>query len=215
MSTPDGTRSVRIGDDERGGWSSDRPRRDGKMPEERGPQVAVRCRVLPPSDRQRYTPGSLVVIVTAGDPASLERFADVRIEETKAILSMARMRQLIAGRVDEAQVEATAATLLDKTVEKRLAAGNSTVVLLEDLTPESRNRFVVPAAKVRKARHLIFVDAPKEQVAEEDRDTVNALRRAVDGAGLGEEGFMTVLRLGGSAIHELNRIVFRPPPSDD
>ena len=54
-SSEGGLRSVRIGSDERTGWSSDRPRRDGAPPP-RGPRVSVRCRVLPPTDRQRYTP---------------------------------------------------------------------------------------------------------------------------------------------------------------
>ncbi|WP_372791621.1 hypothetical protein, partial [Paraconexibacter sp.] len=62
---------------------------------------------------------------------------------------------------------------------------------------------------------LIFIDVPKDLVAEEQREAVNELRRAVDDAKVGEEGFMTALRLGGSAIGELNRIVFRPPPAED
>jgi hypothetical protein len=41
------------------------------------------------------------------------------------------------------------------------------------------------------------------------------LRRALDGGELGREGFQTVLRLGGNALTDLKRIVFRPPPRDD
>ena len=51
-------RSVKISDNERGGWSSDRPRRPGEA--ERPPRkldVSVRGRVLAPSDRMRYSPG--------------------------------------------------------------------------------------------------------------------------------------------------------------
>ena len=51
-STP---RSVKISDDERGGWSSERPRRPGE-PErpERPIAVSVRGRVLAPADYLRY-----------------------------------------------------------------------------------------------------------------------------------------------------------------
>ena len=51
-------RSVKISDDERTGWSSDRPRRDGAPP--RPANLTVHCRVLRPTDRLRYSPGSLL-----------------------------------------------------------------------------------------------------------------------------------------------------------
>ena len=57
------TRSVKISEDERRGWSSDRPRRDGAPP--RPASISVRCRVLSPSDHVRYSPGSLLVIVSS------------------------------------------------------------------------------------------------------------------------------------------------------
>ncbi|WP_372791522.1 hypothetical protein, partial [Paraconexibacter sp.] len=199
MSTPDGTRSVKIGDDERGGWSSDRPRRDGKERPERGPNVEVRCRVLPPSDRQRYSPGSLVVVVGGEAPAALERFAVKRFEDQNGVLSLAKVRELIRGRVPDEALEASAAKMLLAAATKRLEADKSTVVLTETLAPEERAPFVLAAAKVRKPRHLIFIDVPKDLVAEEQREAVNELRRAVDDAKVGEEGFMTALRLGGSA----------------
>lgn len=214
MSTPDGTRSVRIGSDERLGWSSDRPRRDGAPPPPRGPQVAVRCRVLQPSDRQRYSPGSLV-LVAASRPEVLERFAEKRFEEKNAVLSLGKVRKLIGSRVPAEQLEEQAAKVLEAAVAKRMASDDSTVVLLETLDPAERAPFVVAAAKSRKPRHLIFVEAAKDQVAEEDRDAVNELRRSLDAGELGEEGFMTALRLGGRTVDELNRIVFRPPPSED
>ena len=67
-------RAVKISDNERGGWSSDRPRRPGEA--ERPPRkldVSVRGRVLAPSDRMRYSPGSLVEIVCA-DRVLRDRF---------------------------------------------------------------------------------------------------------------------------------------------
>src|SRR5690349_11583874 len=68
MSTSQPPRSVKFSDDERGGWSSDRPRRDGAA--QRPADVSTRCRTLTPSDRLRYSPGSLVLIVS---PSAGER----------------------------------------------------------------------------------------------------------------------------------------------
>ena len=61
--TPRNPRSVKISDDERGGWSSDRPRKAGAP--KRPPDLSVRSQVLRPSDRLRYSPGSLLVIASA------------------------------------------------------------------------------------------------------------------------------------------------------
>src|SRR3954451_13327468 len=207
-----GVRSVRIDKDERTGWAAGRPRREGAAPP-RPPQVAVRCRVLAPTDRQRYTPGSVVVVV-GGTPEVRERFAQ-RFEERGAILSAERVRRLLAGRVSAEEEQAAVDKILDAAFAKRLAAENSVAILVDGLSPEARARFVVPAAKVRRPRHLIFLDVPKDQVDEADRDAVNELRRALEAGALGEEGFMTALRLSGRATEELQRIVFRPPPSDD
>src|ERR1700684_4460088 len=66
-------RSVKIAADERTGWSSERPRANNTPP--RPVDVSVRCRVLAPSHRLRYSPGSLLIIV--GDDASEPaRFAE-------------------------------------------------------------------------------------------------------------------------------------------
>ena len=79
-----GTRSVKISADERGGWSSDRPRPDGGPA--RPVNVSGKCRVLAPSDRMRYSPGSLLVIVS-GSAATRDRFADRLIEVIVAYLN--------------------------------------------------------------------------------------------------------------------------------
>src|SRR3954453_22304313 len=71
--TTSGPRSVKIGADERTGWSSDRPRgRDGQDRPPRPIDLTTRCRLLKPSDRMRYSPGSLVVVVSA-DPVARDR----------------------------------------------------------------------------------------------------------------------------------------------
>src|SRR3954469_22135050 len=95
MPTSPNARSVRISDDERGGWSSDRPRRDGAP---RPVDVSTRCRVLKPSDQLRYSPGSLLAIVS---PSKQERdaFAQRVLESQGPLLSLDKVRGLLEGRV--------------------------------------------------------------------------------------------------------------------
>jgi hypothetical protein len=62
---------------------------------------------------------------------------------------------------------------------------------------------------------VILLETGREHTSDEDRPLLNELRRALDAGELGAEGFQTALRLGGGAIGELKRIVFRPPPRDD
>jgi hypothetical protein len=208
-------RSVKISDNERGGWSSDRPRRPGEA--ERPPRkldVSVRGRVLAPSDRMRYNPGSLVLIACA-DPELRERFIRRVIDEQSSILSAEKVRTLLRGKVPDADLEAKAAQLLDAAITKRLAAGESVTVPLETMDAAERERFVRLAAVHRRPRHLILVEVAKDAVPEEARDALGELRTALDAGELGQEGFMTSLRLGGRVIDELKKVVFSPPPSDD
>ena len=212
MSLPPSTRSVKISDDERGGWSSDRPRPGGGP--NRPVNVAGKCRVLPPTDRMRYSPGSLLVIVS-GSTAARERFADRLIEDRASLLSLAKVRGLLAGRVGEDELEARAAELLDAAAQKRLAAGETVVIVADGVDPAERERYVRLAFAVKRPRHLFLLEAPKDDVAEDDLPLVNELRRAFDAGEVGQEGFQTAMRLGGSTITELKRIVFRPPPPKD
>src|SRR4051794_7155788 len=212
---PQEPRSIKIGDNERGGWSSDRPRRPGEA--ERPPRkqdVSVRGRVLAPTDRMRYSPGSLVLIACA-DPRLRARFAARVIEEQSAILSMDKVRTLLKGRVAAGEAEAKAQALLNAAAAKRFAAGQTVVIPLETLSPDERERYIRLAAAHRRARHLVLVEAGKESVPEDDRAALTELRNALDAGGLGQEGFMTSMRVGGKMVEELKRIVFAPPPSDD
>jgi hypothetical protein len=214
MGMPDdrSTRSVKIGSDERGGWSSDRPRREGAPP--RPADISVRSRVLAPSDRIRYSPGSLLVIVS-GSKLERDRFALRVLEDRGALLSLDRVRSVLAGKVTDEEVESRAPGLLDAAVAKRLQAGDTVVLAAEGVRPEARERFVRMAARFERPRHLILLETPRDQVAEEDRAPLNDLRRALDAGELGAEGFHTAMRLGGTSLSEVKRIVFRPPPRDD
>ncbi|HEU4658105.1 MAG TPA: hypothetical protein VFR97_11285 [Capillimicrobium sp.] len=211
MAEPPSTRSVKIPADERGGWSSDRPGREPAAPRRFDP--SVRGRVLRPTDRLRYVPGSLVVIASASRDAR-ERFAARVVEDKPAILSIDKVRALLQGRVAADVLEEKAAELLAAAVAKRLGAGDG-VILLTGVGEEERTRFVVPAAQARRPRHLILLEVGRDEVAEDDRPALNALRNALDAGELGDEGFHTALRLGGGAASEVKRIVFRPPPADD
>ena len=206
------SRSVKIGVDERTGWSSDRPRRDGAP--ERPPNLSVHCSVLKPIDRLRYSPGSLLIVVSA---SASERDAFVKrlIDDRASLLSLAKVRSLLTGKVAAEELEGRAQELLAAAVAKRLQNKDTVVLVAESLESEEREPFVRIAAALRRPRHLILLETTRDQVAEEDLLTLNALRRALDAGELGEEGFQTALRLGGGTASEVKRILFRPPPRDD
>lgn len=212
MSTSDSHRSVKIGADERTGWSSERPRRDGGVP--RAPDVSVRSRVLKPSDRLRYTPGSLLVILgpAASQPVA---FADRVLEDRGAALSLAKVRSVLAGRVADDEIEGRAHELLEAAVLRRVQANQSVVVATDNLDGAERQRFVRVAHSQRRPRHLILLETQRDRVLEHERALLDELRRALDANELGLEGFQTALRLGGSALTEVKRIVFQQPPQDD
>jgi hypothetical protein len=212
MTESGSARSVKISDDERGGWSSDRPRR-GKGPE-RPADISTRCRVLHPTDRMRYSPGSLVVVVS-GSEEQADRLAQRVFEERGAVLSTVKVRGLLAGKVPEDQIADKAAALLNAAAAKRLEAGDSTVVAAKLLDPADREALVRLAASLRRPRHMILVEASREQTDDGDRPKLNELRRALDAGELGAEGFHTAMRLGGGSAAEVKRIVFRPEPRDD
>jgi hypothetical protein len=170
--------------------------------------------VLAPADRLRYSPGSLLLIASADASASV-RFTERVVEERGAVLSLAKVRTLLAGRVAEEEIDTRARELLDAAVLKRLGENHTIVIALASLDADERERYVRPAHGLRRPRHLILLETPREQVPDEQRATLNELRRALDSGECGLEGFQTALRLGGSAMSELKRIVFQPPPRED
>src|SRR5580704_12566068 len=109
MSSQSSQRSVKISADERGGWSSDRPRRDGPA---RPANLFVHCRVLPPEERLRYSPGSLVVVASASPPER-EAFLARVIDDRSAVLSPHKVRSLLSGRVAPEELDERAQQLLE------------------------------------------------------------------------------------------------------
>jgi predicted kinase len=205
-------RSVKISEDERTGWSSDRPRRDGAPP--RPADLTVHCRVLAPADRLRYSPGSLLVVVSASTEER-DAFLDRLIEDRASLLSLDKVRSLLAGRVPEQEIPARSEELLLAAVSKRLENRETVVLAAAGLEPAEREPFVRMAAALKRPRHLILLEIARERVAEEDLTALNELRRALDARELGNEGFQTALRLGGGTAIEVKRILFRPPPRED
>ena len=212
MTTTPPSRSVKIADDERGGWSSDRPRRAGAA--QRPADISTRCRVLSPTANMRYSPGSLLLIVSPS-PAERDRFVERLIKQQGALLSLDKVRALLAGRVAEEEAETRAAELLDAAVRKRLEAGETVVIPTAGISPEEREPFLRTAARLRRPRHLILIEPARDQVDEADRAAVNDLRRRLDTGELGAEGIQTAMRLSGAAVRELQQIVFQPAPRDD
>ena len=206
------TRSVKISQDERGGWSSDRPRPGGGPP--RPPNRTVRCQVLSPMESLRYSPGSLLLVVSAS-VAEAGDFAERVIQEAGSLLSLGRVRGLLAGRVPDDELEQRAPELLDAAALKRLGAGEAVVIVTEGIGGEERARYVEMAAQHKRPCHLVLVEGGSAELSDDDRAALNMLRKRLEAGELGEEGFNTAVRLGGASLADVRRIVFAPPPSDD
>ena len=170
--------------------------------------------MLAAAERLRYSPGSLLLIVSAS-PAERDRFVERMVENRASLLSLDKVRALLSGRIAEDEIEGRAAELLDAAVLKRLEANETVVIPTEGLEVGERERYVRMAAAAKRPRHLILVETARDQVQEDDRATLNDLRRRLDAGELGAEGFQTVLRLSAGAAAELKRIVFQSAPRDD
>jgi predicted kinase len=153
--------------------------------------------------------------VVSASLAERDSFLERLIEDRACLLSLDKVRALLAGRVSAEDVEARADELLQAAVLKRLESRETVVLGAASLQVEERERFVRMAALLKRPRHLILLETARDQVREQDLAMLNELRRALDAGELGAEGFQTVLRLGGGSASEVKRILFRPPPRDD
>jgi hypothetical protein len=205
-------RSVKIGEDERLGWSSERPRRDDGR--ERPIDLSTRNRVLKPSEELLYSPGSLVVIVSSA-PGQADAFVTRLVQNKGALFSMNKVRKLLEGRVGEAELEARARELLTSAIAKRLEAGETVVVVTESLDTEEREPFVRLAAAAGRPRHLFLFEPAGIELDDEGKAALSDLRRRLTAQELGQEGFQTSLRLAGSTIGEVKRLDFQRPSRDD
>jgi hypothetical protein len=212
MEQSSGPRSVKIGDDERLGWSSERPRREG------GPQrpadISTRNRVLRPSDELVYSPGSLVVVASTA-PADAETFLDRLVQSKGALFSLAKVRSLLTGRVPEDELEARTEELMTSAIAKRIEAGDTVVLVTETLDPEEREPFVRLAAAAGRPRHIVLFEPAGIGLDEDGKAALSDLRRRLTAGELGREGFQTSLRLAGSTIGEVKRLEFQRPSRED
>ena len=154
----------------------------------------------------------MIVGSTVSEPS---KFADRVIEERGAVLAPDKVRALITGRVPAEELDARADELLVAAVTKRLQDGLSVVVPLEGFDRETRERFTRLAHGFRRPRHLVLLDAARNEISDDERPALDELRRALDAGETGLEGFQTAMRLGGNARSELKRIVFAALPRDD
>lgn len=212
MEQGSGPRSVKIGDDERLGWSSERPRREGAPV--RPQDISTRNRVLRPSEELIYSPGSLVVMASSA-PAEADAFVNRLVQSRGALFSLDKVRTLLQGRVDEDQVEQRAAELLTTAVAKRLEAGETVVIVTETLDPAEREPFVRAAASAGRPRHLILFEPAGVALDDDEKAALADLRRRLTAGEMGAEGFQTSLRLAGSSIGEVKRLDFQRPSRGD
>ena len=208
---PSQPRSVKIGADERTGWSSDRPRPGG------GARAARRhLHALPrpePVGPHALLAGQRVIIICRSPATPTVRRAAHR--GARALLSPSKVRGLLAGRVDAEEVDARAAELLLAAARKR--HGGRRVGRGRHRDADARGARAVPARG-----HDGAPPAPRDParrrprpVGDEERAVLNDLRSALDAGELGAEGFQTALRLNASAASELKKLLFRPPPRED
>ena len=144
-----------------------------------------------------------------GSPSESSRSGGLRSTPT-------RVRELLAGQVAESEIEERSGRITGRRrFLKRLRSGQTVVLPLEGFDALERERYVRLAHGLRRPRHLILLEAPRDKVRDDERPALDELRRSLDAGELGLEGFQTALRLGGHALAELKRIVFQPPPRDD
>jgi predicted kinase len=153
-------------------------------------------------------------MIVSASAAERDRFAE-RLIDSKMLLSLDKVRALLAGRVDENELAGRAQEVLDAAVRKRLEANQTVAIAAEGLESDERERYARMAAASRRPRHIILLEAAREDVPEGAHATLNDLRRRLDAGELGAEGFHTAMRIGGGALNELKRIVFQNPPRDE
>lgn len=153
-------------------------------------------------------------MIVSAAASEAERFAE-RLIDSKALLSLSKVRDLLAGRVADEEMPDRAQEVLDAAIGKRLESSQTVAIVAESLDAGERDRYARMAATAGRPRHLILLEAPREDVPEDAHAALNDLRRRLDAGQLGAEGFHTALRIGGGAVHELKRIVFQQQPRDE
>jgi hypothetical protein len=205
MASGDGLRSVKIGADERTGWSSERPQRKTSGPG-RPPKPPGKALNVAASDTLSFPAGSLVVF-TGADPVVVHRLLG-RMLPKPALVSYDPLARAVAEKVPAEQVAEVTLRLIAKRVAERREENQATVVETGDLSAELRTALAALADR-RAGAHLVVLDSGRKAVADDER--FEALRTVVAGARSGEigaEGFATSMVLGRVDLDKVTGIEF-------
>src|SRR3954468_17533067 len=165
MASNDGVRSVKIGADERTGWSSERPQR-GRTGPGRPPRPAGRALTVAASDTLTFPSGSLVVF-TGADAVTVHRLV-ARLLPRPALISYDPMARAVAEKVAPEQVGEVTLRLVRKRVAERQAEGQATVIETGDLSTELRTALAALADR-RAGAHLVVLDSGRKAVDDDER----------------------------------------------
>ena len=159
-----------------------------------GPRASVRGRVLAPTDRIRYAPGSLVIVLSA-DEATREAFCARVLEDTNVLLPA-------AGRAGSPRSSSTTRPVSCSTPRRPSGSqpARPWLIALDGFdAAEWGSTSASPTATAARATSCSSRSAQSKVPGRGARAAVDALRTALDAGELGQEGFVTSLRLGGAA----------------
>ena len=205
MASSDGVRSVKIGADERTGWSSERPQRASSGPG-RPPRPAGRALAVAPSDTLSFPSGGLVVF-TGADAVTVHRLV-ARLLPRPALISYDALARAVAEKVPPEHVGEVTLRLVGKRVAERQAEGQATVIETGRLSTELRASLAALADR-RTGSHLVVLDAGRKTVGDDERfeQLRDVVARARNGE-IGAEGFSTATVLGRADLDKVTAIEF-------
>lgn len=168
------------------------------------------------------------VVVLIGAAGSGKSTLAARLFAPKEVLSSDAYRALIAG--DERDQHATGAAFraIGRALERRLSAGDLTVIDATNVKPAERRPWLAAAARHGVPALAIVLDLPRATVVSQDAGRLRvvgaevidrhltALRRSLAGESLTAEGFATVLILrsrAAAAALAIERGIARPSVS--
>lgn len=200
-------RSVKIGADERTGWSSERPPRAGS-PSGKGrpPKPPGKALNVAASDTLSFPAGSLVVF-TGADATTVHRLV-ARMLPKPALVGYDQLAQAVAEKVPAERVGEVTLQLIGKRVAERQAEGQATVIETGELSSDLRKALVALGDR-RAGAHLVVLDSGRKAVGDDEK--FEALREVVSGARSGEigaEGFSTTMVLGRVDLDKVTAIEF-------
>jgi hypothetical protein len=206
MASNDSVRSVKIGDDEKSGWSSDRPQRTPKPGGGRPPRPQGRAMVLSAGDALSFPAGSLAVF-TGAEPTTLHRFVG-RLLPRPTVVAYDPLARAVAAKVPADKVAAITLQLIGKAVRERLGEGQSVVIETADLSSELRTSLAA-LAPPPAGSHLVVLDAGRKAVGDDERfEALRTVATAARSGEIGSEGFSTVVVLGRSDLDKVTEVEF-------